>query len=599
MFKSVLLLIFTPLILFSEVCTNGFDMSQKPHSDFNFLDASLLGKNSFILNKAEPYQRGAIWYNNLIQVKDGFEITFSFKVDEGVFDGRPDGSYPGADGFALVMQTNNNNTIGVRAGCMGYHSIFNAFVVEFDQYKNITEDNKTFNDPNGNHIALQYAKSSYISAEHLPKYCLGTYNTDINSSGTVHYCKINYDAIAQTYELFLSKTPTFSDPLISLKDFNLENYIDLNDGKVFLGFTSGSGLAYEKHEILSWTFCSASKDCDSTYFEYTDFKKANDIKLNGHASMDNSMLNICTNGEFYIGSVWHTKDIPVSAGFTSTWEFSIDSSDGGKYPDASEPGADGITFVIQNSASTTNAIGSYGSGIGYEGIDNALAIELDLFTNDSYQNDDKLDPNGNHLAIMGTTPKTNLKSLHSPKYQIWSTTSIPVIRSNGTNYYAKVEYDATKKTLDAWVSETSTFGEPNIHLSNFNIKSYLSLINGTNAYVGFTSSTGSAFQNHKLHNWQFCPKTPSGINSVPADELSDADIISPNPASNSVNITLPEGFGDFADLEIFNAIGQKVYATKLLSSISNISLSELSEGLYFVVLKSGTKTQTAKLVIKR
>ena len=600
MFKTILLLLIaTPIMLISQVSKNVFDISKTPHSDFNFLDASLVGNNSFILNKSEPYKRGAIWYNNLIRVKDGFEITFSFKVAEGVYAGRDDGSYPGADGFALVMQTNSNNTIGVVAGCMGYHSINNAFVVEFDQYKNITEAGLEFNDPNGNHIGLQYAKNSSISPEHLPKYCLGTYNTDINSSGTVHYCKINYDAIAHTYELFLCKTSTFSAPLSSIKDFNLEDYIDLPDGKAFIGFTSGTGLAYEKHEILSWTVNSVSNDCDSSYFEYTDFKNANDIKLNGNASMDNSSVNICSNGEFYTGSVWRSQDIPVSAGFTSTWEFSIDSSDGGKYPDASEPGADGITFLIQNATNTTNAIGSYGSGIGYEGIDNALAVEIDLFTNDSYQNDDKLDPNGNHLAIMGTTPKTTLKSLHSPKYQIWSTTSIPVIKSNGTKYYAKVEYDATKKTFDAWVNETSTFGEPNIHLSNFNIKSYLSLINGTNAYVGFTSSTGSAFQNHKLHNWYFCPKTPSGINNIPADELSDADIISPNPAGSSVNITLPEGFEDFAELEIFNAIGQKVYATELFSNNTNISVSELHDGLYFVVLKSGTKTQTAKLVIKR
>lgn len=342
-----------------------------------------------------------------------------------------------------------------------------------------------------------------------------------------------------------------------------------------------------------------NNDCDSTFFEYTDFKNAKDIKMNGNASMDNSAVNICSNGAFYTGSVWHSQDIPVSAGFTSTWEFSIDSSNSGKYPDASEPGADGITFVIQNSTNTTNAIGSYGSGIGYEGIDNGLAIELDLFTNDSYQNDDKFDPNGNHLAIMGTAPKTVLKAQHTPKYHIWSTTSIPLIKSNGTKYYAKVEYDATKKTFDAWVSETSTFGEPNIHLSNFNIKSYLSLINRTNAYVGFTSSTGSAFQNHKLHNWYFCPKTPSGINNVPADELSDADIISPNPAFNSVNITLPNSFAEFAELEIFNAIGQKVYATELFSNNTNISVSELHDGLYFLVLKSGTLNRTTKLVIKR
>lgn len=340
-------------------------------------------------------------------------------------------------------------------------------------------------------------------------------------------------------------------------------------------------------------------DCDSSAFEYNNASEMNaNLKLNGDAKSDNSTFTICPSAKYNIGSAWQTTEVPVAAGFTTNWVFSVDSSKIGTFPDASEPGADGIAFVIQNSYKGIEAIGAFGGGMGYEGIDNALAIEIDLFANDSYQLGDKLDPNGNHLAVMGTTPKTVLQADHSPKYQIWSTTALPTILGYGTKYYAKADYNAIQKTLDVWISETPVFGDPNIHLSNFNIKSYLSLINGTHAYVGFTSATGVAYQNHNLHSWSFCPKPLSTISDVSDGELSTQDIISPNPASNLITINLPEEFLDFPSVEIFNMLGQSVYSSKLFGKSEEIDVSNIDNGVYFLVIQSGIFTKTSKLVIQ-
>lgn len=55
-------------------------------------------------------------------------------------------------------------------------------------------------------------------------------------------------------------------------------------------------------------------------------------------------------------------------------------------------GADGFAFVLQHTA--IDALGNSGSGLGYEGIFNALAVELD-----TYHNYDQMDYYENHISV--------------------------------------------------------------------------------------------------------------------------------------------------------------------------------------------------------
>ena len=72
-------------------------------------------------------------------------------------------------------------------------------------------------------------------------------------------------------------------------------------------------------------------------------------------------------------------------------------------------GADGIAFVLQNTSDV--ALGDAGSGLGYRGIFNALAVEVDTFFN--YDN---LDLYENHIAVMTHGFRYNLSSNHSRYY---------------------------------------------------------------------------------------------------------------------------------------------------------------------------------------
>lgn len=99
------------------------------------------------------------------------------------------------------------------------------------------------------------------------------------------------------------------------------------------------------------------------------------------------------------GSTWYRRKMNVFEGFDTTFSFQISNPSlrCSQLEDVNtlcrSRGADGFAFVIQNTSPT--ALGLAGSGLGYEGIHNSLAIEIDTFYN--YENVDFYE---NHIGVM-------------------------------------------------------------------------------------------------------------------------------------------------------------------------------------------------------
>lgn len=99
------------------------------------------------------------------------------------------------------------------------------------------------------------------------------------------------------------------------------------------------------------------------------------------------------------GAMWYRRKQNVREGFDTTIKFQIANpsyrcnilDDVNTY--CRSRGADGFAFVIQNESPV--ALGLAGRGLGYEGINNALAIEVD-----TYSNFDEQDYYENHIAVM-------------------------------------------------------------------------------------------------------------------------------------------------------------------------------------------------------
>lgn len=83
--------------------------------------------------------------------------------------------------------------------------------------------------------------------------------------------------------------------------------------------------------------------------------------------------------------------------------------------------------------------------------------------------------------------------------------------------------------------------------------------------------------------------------SIQQIESSSGILIFPNPASDLV--TIKSNVGATSSVNIFNALGENIYASEFISEIK-ITTSHLTQGLYLIQVNSKQKQLTRKLIIK-
>jgi hypothetical protein len=247
-------------------------------------------------------------------------------------------------------------------------------------------------------------------------------------------------------------------------------------------------------------------------------------------------------------SVWFSVPQKISNGFTSYFAFRMTPDQ----TQSSPATADGIAFVIQNAAggitgnscvetgSGPNAVGGQGGCIGYGGLDNSLALEFDTFKNaydptdinaSTYNHSSSY--NDNHIALQNCgaglanspdhTGSCLVQLLVNNALQGAINSQLPLTLADGNVHQVVVQYsgptEATPNLLQifidpAFVPETHTPTANAVPVISgiYNIPANLNLMNSgsanDSAYVGFTSATGAAFEQHELLVWTFTPHTP-------------------------------------------------------------------------------------------
>lgn len=136
--------------------------------------------------------------------------------------------------------------------------------------------------------------------------------------------------------------------------------------------------------------------------------------------------------------------------------------------------ADGVAFVVQNSPLGAAALGGGGGGLGYSGITNSLALELNLYS----------DP-GMVQATNGNTGGFN------PTGPVDITTGDPIqVNLNYLNGYLAVSLE-----------DMTTFAE---FATNYAVGSLTTLLGGTDlGYVGFTGGDGGLASIQTIGNFEF------------------------------------------------------------------------------------------------
>lgn len=165
------------------------------------------------------------------------------------------------------------------------------------------------------------------------------------------------------------------------------------------------------------------------------------VRANGSASRS-SFLRVSPTSltDSRVGSAFlrQTVVLPESEVFETSFRARIYQGSGGD-------GAHGMTFVLHNDPRGESAIGSTGSGLGYGGIDNSVAIEFDT------KNSNNGDPNDNHIAIL-TGGRAGIHVALEPN---------PGLDFNGvgsSGFYVWVDYNGATDLLRVYLSATNLSG---------------------------------------------------------------------------------------------------------------------------------------------
>jgi len=291
--------------------------------------------NYIKLTNAVPWDGGSIWLKKRFSIKQDFATTFQFRTRFGDNAGHDDGSLPGADGLAFVMQNNKYPRLGDRGGSMGYTGIINSLAVEFDLFQNAW-------DPNGNHVAVQSLGDLPNTADHRNKKSVLGINDSIIliQRDTLYYAKIEYFWSTKTLNIYLDSTDNLLKPVLVVNNLDLVTFLNLEDGEyLYIGFTAGTGDAFQEHDLLNWTI-----PCKNQFVDVGELPvQTNNYNLivypnpaNEHIKifLDNTMnepgQNSFCNNQIYLTNLLGEKVLSVVSGndfYTGNRTLTIDTKD--------------------------------------------------------------------------------------------------------------------------------------------------------------------------------------------------------------------------------------------------------------------------------
>jgi len=183
-------------------------------------------------------------------------------------------------------------------------------------------------------------------------------------------------------------------------------------------------------------------------------------------------------------------------------------------------GGDGVALVVYDSpdAPGNDTVGGVGGGLGYVGLRNSLAVELDMWYDDSHD-----EPFERHVAVLTRGREPN--SAHHA-HRLGATVAVPafdrgrhVVRVRHTHLASGDQLAAAfegGKVLGvsagiAHFLASGSSGLLEVYVDDLDtpvltvpvsLQTVLRQGSGT-AYLGLTASTGATFQTVDLHSWNF------------------------------------------------------------------------------------------------
>jgi hypothetical protein len=230
---------------------------------------------------------GAVWYKEKLHLNNGFETTFDFKLSSSCTSTGTEDCAAG-DGFAFVIQSNSNSSIGCGGSALGFASdssencengIENSFAVEFDTWHNpglhdinlrgvgVTQLNATATPKYNFAHAAFFSQKGSNTADHSNQLA-GTPAIPSIGDGQIHTARVVYipggTSSSTPGRIFLYIDDLSSFVLTAPLRLTSTGACGAGDsdkcvldsfGNAYIGFTASSGEVGQNHDIRQWKFC--------------------------------------------------------------------------------------------------------------------------------------------------------------------------------------------------------------------------------------------------------------------------------------------------------------------------------------------------------
>jgi hypothetical protein len=188
-----------------------------------------------------------------------FGADYSFSTSMAIDIHTPSGSGDldgfGADGMTFVIAA-GPPSVGLPGGGLGLDGAFANFVaLEFDTYETGSFDPAA---GNGTHLGIDVdgASIARTAVGQIPYFNGGTQGQNIR------YAWIDYDGITDQMQVYFGNTATKPASPALTATVDLASIFDID--QLTLGFTAGTGGAWNTHDVVNWHFQAGAGDLGAT-----------------------------------------------------------------------------------------------------------------------------------------------------------------------------------------------------------------------------------------------------------------------------------------------------------------------------------------------
>jgi hypothetical protein len=234
-----------------------------------------------------------------------------------------------------------------------------------------------------------------------------------------------------------------------------------------LGFTGATGGVTATQTISNFQFQPLQSAAFSGGAPWTSVATSGAVV----PQIQNNAVQVSTAGAANSATaLWYGSQLPVTSPFQVNFTYTGQTT-----------GDEGIAFVLQNDPAGLAALGTSGTGLGYAGIQNSLALLLDMGAGNGTAM-----TTGGEIPTLGSTGAVNLRSGH------------PIAVS--------LVFDPVRNLLVQTLTDTVTSQTFTQAYSQSNLAG---LLQGTSAWIGFTAGTSANGANQTISNFSIVTLPPA------------------------------------------------------------------------------------------